>query len=168
MIRSIDGFSPQIAKSAFISEQAGVYGKVEVGEDSSVWPMTVLRGDVANIKIGDGTNIQDNVTVHVSVDIDTVIGNGVTVGHNAVLHSCTIEDNVLVGMGAIILDGAYIERDCIIGAGALVPPGKRILAGSLVLGCPGKIAREVREQEKANNAKNAAEYIVLAAKYASL
>ena len=130
-----------------LADGAILVGDVEVGDDSSVFYNAVLRGDLAPIRIGRRTNIQDNVTVHVSTDVPTVIGNEVTVGHNAVLHACTIDDNVMVGMGAIVMDGAHIKKNCIVGAGAIVTQGKEFPENSLVLGAPAHVVRELTTEE---------------------
>jgi carbonic anhydrase/acetyltransferase-like protein (isoleucine patch superfamily) len=122
-------------------------GEVYVGDDSSVFYNAVLRGDLAPIRVGERTNIQDNVTVHVSTDVPTIIGNEVTVGHNAVLHACTIDDNVLIGMGAIVMDGAHIKKNCIVGAGAVVTQGKEFPENSLVVGSPAHVVRELTVDE---------------------
>ena len=130
-----------------VADGAILVGDVEVGDDSSVFYNAVLRGDLAPIRIGRRTNIQDNVTVHVSTDVPTVIGNEVTVGHNAVLHACTIDDNVMVGMGEIVMDGAHIKKNCIVGAGAIVTQGKEFPENSLVLGAPAHVVRELTTEE---------------------
>lgn len=146
----------------FIANSAAVVGDVTLGENTSVWYSAVLRGDEGAIKIGDGSNIQDNCTVHGSV----TVGNLVTVGHNAILHGCTVEDGALIGMGACILDGAVIGAQSLIGAGALVTGGTIIPPRSLVLGSPAKVKRELTEEEVASLSENAAHYIALAKQYA--
>ena len=125
-------------------------GEVSIGDDSSVFYNAVLRGDLAEIKVGNRTNIQDNVTVHVSTGVGVCIGDEVTVGHGAVLHGCVIEDNVLVGMGAVIMDGAHIKKNCIVGAGALVTAGKEFPEGSLVMGTPAHVVRTLTTDELRN------------------
>src|SRR5690606_12143811 len=134
---------PQIADSAFIDDTALVIGDVTIGEDASIWPMTVLRGDVNSITVGARTSIQDGTIVHVTHDgpfrpggFATAIGNDVTVGHRAILHGCTIEDLCLIGMGATVMDGAIVRREVIVAAGALVPPGKELESGYLYVGSP--------------------------------
>lgn len=146
----IDGMSPRLGERVFVADGAFLVGDVELGDDSSVFYGAVLRGDLAPIRIGMRTNIQDNVTVHVSTDVPTVIGNEVTVGHNAVLHACTIDDNVLIGMGAIVMDGAHIKKNCIVGAGAVVTQGKEFPENSLVLGSPAHVVRELTVEEIEN------------------
>ncbi len=147
MIRKFKEESPVLDDSCFIADSSDVIGKVTIGEDSSVWYGAVLRGDVNMITVGSRSNIQDNATVHVADDFKTVIGDDVTIGHNAIVHGCTIGSRVLIGMGAIVLDGAVIEDDVMIGAGALITPGKVIPSGSLVVGSPGKIVRSLRDDE---------------------
>ena len=148
-------------KKLFIAQGAVVCGDVTLGNNVSIWYNAVVRGDMAPITIGDETNIQECCVLHVSEDIPLVLGKGVTVGHGAILHSCTIGDNSLIGMGAIVLDGAKIGKNCIIGAGALVTGGTEIPDGSLVIGSPAKVKREMRPEEIEANRKNAEEYVHL-------
>ena len=147
------GKRPVIGERVFLAEGARLIGDVTIGNDSSVFYNAVLRADLASIVVGERTNIQDNVTVHLSLDEGVVIGNEVTVGHNAVLHACTIDDNVLIGMGAIVMDGAHIKKNCIVGAGAIVTQGKEFPEGSLILGSPAHVVRELTEDEMAKIAK---------------
>ena len=144
------GKVPQVGERVFLAEGACLVGDVSIGDDSSVFYNAVLRGDLAEIKIGKRTNIQDNVCIHVSTGVGVSIGDEVTIGHGAVLHGCTIEDNVLVGMGAIIMDGALVMKNCIIGAGALVTAGKNFPEGSLVMGAPAQIIRTLTADEIKN------------------
>lgn len=140
MLRPYKGILPKVHPSAFVDDSAHVIGDVEIGEDSSVWMTTVIRGDVNFIRIGNRTSIQDGTVVHVQHDTHpTRIGNNVTVGHGAIIHGCTIHDRVLVGMGAIILNGAVIGSDTIIAAGTLVTEGMVVPPRSLVMGSPGKV-----------------------------
>ncbi len=144
------GKAPQVGERVFLAEGACLVGDVSIGDDSSVFYNAVLRGDLAEIKIGKRTNVQDNVCIHVSTGVGVSIGDEVTIGHGAVLHGCTIEDNVLVGMGAIIMDGALVMKNCIIGAGALVTAGKNFPEGSLVMGAPAQIIRTLTADEIKN------------------
>ena len=144
------GKAPQVGQRVFIAEGACLVGDVSIGDDSSVFYNAVLRADLAEIKIGKRTNIQDNVSVHVSTGVGVSIGDEVTVGHGAVLHGCTIEDNVLIGMGAILMDGAHIKKNCIVGAGALVTHGKEFPEGSLVMGAPAHVVRTLTTDELKN------------------
>jgi len=145
MILSYEAYTPHVDPTCFIAHSSDLIGQVTLGQDSSVWYGTVLRGDVEPIQIGARTNIQDNATIHVSHGYKTTIGDDVTIGHNAIVHGATVGNRVLIGMGAIVLDGAIIEDDVMIGAGALVPPGKVIPSGSLVVGSPGKIIKQLDE-----------------------
>lgn len=158
MIRDLKGIKLNIHEDAFIADTACVIGDVNIGKGSSVWYGAVLRGDIENITIGEFTNIQDNAVVHTETDIPTKIGDYTVVGHNAIIHGCTIGNNCLIGMGAIVLNNAEIGDNCIIGAGALVPEGKVIPPNSLVIGVPGKIIRQVTEEEIEGNRKNALRY----------
>ena len=138
----------KIDKTAKIAKQSVIIGDVTIGRDSCVLYYSVIRGDDAPIVIGEETNIQENCTVHVSRGLPVYIGNNVTIGHNAVIHSCTIGDRTLIGMGVIILDGAKIGSDCIIGAGSLVTKNTIIPDGSLVIGSPAKIKRNLRGKRR--------------------
>ena len=150
MIRSIKGNTPVVDASAYVDVSAQVIGDVRIGPESSVWMNVVIRGDVNAIRIGGRTNIQDLTMVHVNKDTHpTTIGDEVTVGHSAVVHGCTIEDRVLVGMAALLLNGVHVERDSIIAAGTLLTEGTRIPARSLVMGRPGKVKRPLTDEEVA-------------------
>ncbi len=147
-IRAYRGKFPQIAASAYIDPAAVIIGDVVIGEESSVWPMTVVRGDVHSIRIGNRTNLQDGCVCHVMKDqYPLVLGDEVTVGHSVTLHGCTIEGQVLIGMGCVILNGAVIGTNSIIAAGTLITERTVIPAGSLVMGSPGKVKRELNEKE---------------------
>ena len=150
MIRTFKGTSPTVDKSAYVDQSAQVIGDVHIGAESSVWMNVVIRGDVNHIRIGKRTNLQDLTMVHVMRETHpTVIGDEVTIGHSAVIHGCTIEDRVLIGMQAMLLNGVHVERDSIIAAGTLLTEGTRIPAGSLVMGRPGKVTRPLNEAELA-------------------
>ena len=140
---------PEIDPETFIAETASIVGRVILKKGASVWYGSVLRADLADIEIGEDSNIQDNCVIHVETDIPTVIGARVTVGHGALLHACTVEDECLVGMGSVLLDGCRIRRGSAVGAGALVPPGKDYPEGSLILGSPARAIRTLTEKEKA-------------------
>ena len=153
-IRSFAGVTPRIAASAYIDAAALVIGAVEIGEDSSIWPMCVVRGDVQRIHIGARTNIQDGTVIHVTHDSrfcpggqPTFIGNDVTVGHKVLLHACTVEDTCLIGMNAVIMDGAVVKAQVMIGASSVVPPGKVLESGYLYVGSPVKQMRPLKEKE---------------------
>lgn len=161
-----EGHEPNLGRNVFIAQGASVIGQVTMGDDSSVWYGCVIRGDVNTIHIGARTNIQDLSVIHVNAETHpTVIGSDVTVGHRAILHGCTIEDHVLIGMGAIILDGAHIGAYSFIGAGSLVTPNRRIPPGSMVLGSPAQVARELSEIERQRIDLSAAHYVDLASRY---
>lgn len=147
MIREIKDHKPNIHGDTFVAESADVIGNVILKEGSNIWFGAVLRGDINLIEIGKLTNVQDNATLHNDVNNPLTIGDYTTIGHNAVVHGCTIGDNCLIGMGAIILNGAIIGNNCLIGAGSLVTEGMNIPDNSLVLGSPGKIRREVSNEE---------------------
>ncbi|WP_066502757.1 gamma carbonic anhydrase family protein [Abyssisolibacter fermentans] len=165
MLIEYDGEIPQYHNSCFIADSAAVIGNVELGENTSIWYNCVLRGDVNAIKIGNNTNIQDGSVIHVNDTIPTVVGDCVTVGHKAILHSCKIGNNVLVGMGSIILDGSEIEDNVLIGAGSVVTPGKKIPSGSLVLGSPARVIRELTEDEICKLKESAKDYVIYAQKH---
>lgn len=150
---------PNIDPSVFVAKGAVVLGNVTIAKDCSIWYNAAIRCTEAPITIGEGSNVQDNAVIHVAPDHPVTIGSYVTIGHGAIVHGCTIEDNALIGMGAIILNGAKIGKNCIIAAGALIPQNKVIPDNSLVMGSPGKIVRQVTEEEIQKNTENAKEYI---------
>ena len=150
MIRSFKGKTPVVATGCYVDDSAQVIGDVEIGAESSVWMNVVIRGDVNHIRIGSRTNIQDLTMIHVMRETHpTIIGDEVTIGHSAVIHGTTIEDRVLVGMAAVLLNGVHIESDCVIAAGTLVTEGTRIPSRSLVMGRPGKVKRQLTDEEVA-------------------
>lgn len=171
-IRSYQNIRPRVGKHAYIDEAAVVIGDVTIGNDASLWPMSVARGDVHKIIIGARTNIQDGSVLHVTSDNKFTpggfalhIGDDVTVGHGAILHACTIEDLVLVGMGSTVLDGAVVHSRVMIGAGSLVSPGKELESGYLYLGSPAKKIRPLKDQELAYLEFSAKHYVDLKNKY---
>ena len=157
---------PQLGQRVYIDEAARVIGDVVLGDDVSVWPFTVIRGDVNYVRIGDRTNVQDGTVMHTDMGWPLTLGKGVTVGHNAMLHGCSVGDHSLIGIGAVILNGAKIGKHCIIGANTLIAEGKEIPDGSLVVGSPGKVVRELSEQQKKMLEANAAHYVHNAQRYA--
>ncbi len=166
MIKEFQGITPKIDETCFVAETAVVIGDVELEKNVNVWYGTVIRGDVNYVRIGENTNIQDNTVVHVeSNGHPTIIGKNVTIGHSAVIHACTIGDNSLIGMGAIVLDGAEIGENVILGAGALVPPGKKIPSNCLAVGSPAKVVRELGEDELEKRIMHAEKYVELAEKH---
>ena len=160
-IRAIRGVTPRLHPSVFVAEGAQVMGDVEIGEDSSVWYNTVIRGDVNSIRIGSRTNIQDLTMIHVEKGTHpTRLGDDVTVGHHAVVHGCTIGNRVLVGIGAIVLNGVVIEDEVFIAAGTLLTPGTHIPSGSMVMGSPGKVKRPLTDAERTALVPHAAGYVL--------
>lgn len=169
-VRSFEGHHPDIAPSAWVDASAVVIGRVQIGPDSSVWPQAVLRGDIHFIRIGARSNIQDGAVLHVTHQGEhsavpegapLIIGDGVTVGHRVVLHGCTLEDECLIGNGAVVLDKAVVCRHALVAAGALVPPGKVLEGGYLWMGTPVRRARPLTEAERAYFAYSAAHYVAL-------
>lgn len=158
MIQSINGVDPAKDRTAYVHSAAVVIGDVTLKKESSVWPGAVVRGDLSHIEIGERTNIQDGCLLH-TTHLPLIIGDDVTVGHGAILHSCDIGAGTLIGMGAIVLDAAKIGENCIIGAGTLIPPGKVIPPRSVVMGNPFKITRNVTNEDLANNAEGVAHYV---------
>jgi gamma-carbonic anhydrase len=140
--------TPNVALANWVAPNATVVGDVSLGAQSSVFYGAVLRGDIARIVVGEGTNIQDNAIIHLADDLDAVIGAWCTIGHGAIVHACTIEDECLIGMGATVLDGAKVGARSIVGAGAVVTPRTIIPPGSMVLGAPAKVTRPLREDEQ--------------------
>jgi len=163
MISAYRHWQPAIADSAFVAESAEVMGRVTLGNDSSIWYQSVLRGDVHDIVIGERSNIQDHCVLHTSHGITPcVVGNDVTVGHRVILHGCEIQDGCLVGMGSIIMDRAVLESGCFLAAGSLVPEGKILRGGYLYAGSPASEKRELTDEEKAFLKHSAAHYVDLA------
>jgi gamma-carbonic anhydrase len=156
---------PALGKGVYIAQGAVVLGDVTLGDYSSVWCNAVLRADINRITVGHHTNIQDGAVLHLADDYPCILGNFVTVGHAAVVHACNVGDQVLVGIGAVILDGAVIGEQCIIGAGALVTPGTKISPGSLVLGSPATVKRELSAQERTELKMLAEKYVRVADYY---
>ena len=166
MIHRFRDAFPQIAVSAYVDETAEIIGDVVIGEHSSVWPFAVLRGDMNYIRIGSNVNIQDNCVVHVETDLHpTILEDNVGVGHGVILHGCRIESRCLIGMGAIVLNGAHIGSGSIVAAGALVPEGTVIPPGSLFLGIPGKVIRQLTEKDAARIDRTVAAYVKLTEQY---
>jgi carbonic anhydrase/acetyltransferase-like protein (isoleucine patch superfamily) len=166
MIAPFGDHRPQIHPTAYVPDLAVVIGDVAIGPGSSLWFHTVVRADVHHVRIGARSNVQDNATIHVVRGrFPTLLGDGVTVGHNAVLHGCTVEDGCLVGMSAVVLDGAVVGAESLVGAGALVTPGTIVPPRSLVLGSPARRVREVSDAELERLRTSATNYVELACRY---
>jgi carbonic anhydrase/acetyltransferase-like protein (isoleucine patch superfamily) len=166
MIKSFQNKIPNLGQNVYISDTAVVIGDVTLGDEVNIWFGAVIRGDMHYIKIGNRTNVQDNAVVHVTTAVSpTNIGSSVTVGHGAIIHGCTIEDDCMIGMGAIVMDDAVIGSGSLIGAGALVPPNMKVPPKSLVVGMPGKIVRRVKTEEYKMIIERPQEYIELAVAY---
>jgi carbonic anhydrase/acetyltransferase-like protein (isoleucine patch superfamily) len=168
MIYPYKGKNPIISDSAFIADFVTISGEVEIGDESSIWFNTVIRGDVAPTKIGKRVNIQDHSVLHQSPNQTLLIEDGVTVGHQVMLHSCIIKENALIGMGSIILDGAEIGEGAFIGAGSLVPPGKIIPPNSLAYGRPAKVIRKLSAEDRADMDRIRHDYVEKGIYYKSL
>jgi carbonic anhydrase/acetyltransferase-like protein (isoleucine patch superfamily) len=167
-IRTYQQFTPQLGARVFVDASAVVLGDVEIGADSSVWPLVVIRGDMHSIRIGERTSIQDGSVLHITHagpfhphGYPLNIGDDVTIAHNVTLHGCSIGNRVLVGMGSIVMDGVVIDDEVMLGAGSLVPPGSHLESGYLYLGSPAKKARELTEKERSFFSYSAANYVRL-------
>ncbi len=165
MIQKYKDKTPQIGKTTYVAQSADIIGDVVIGEESSVWQNVSIRGDLDSIVIGDKTSIQENSSLHISTGIPLEIGSYVTVGHGVILHSCTVGDNSIIGMGATILDGAVIGENSIVGAGSLVTPGKSFPPNSMIMGSPAKVVRELSIEEQKNNRTHAEHYAHLGKEY---
>jgi carbonic anhydrase/acetyltransferase-like protein (isoleucine patch superfamily) len=158
---ALDGISPELPEDGryWIAPSADVSGRVRLERDTSIWFCAVLRGDNELIQVGERSNVQDGCVLHTDAGIPLTIGKGCTIGHQAMLHSCTIGDNTLIGMGATVLNGAIIGNNCLIGAHALIPEGKVIPDNSLVMGAPGRVVKQISEEGAARLAKSAETYV---------
>ena len=166
MLKSFRDKVPYLGKNVYISESADVIGDVTLGDDVNIWFGAVLRGDMNFIRVEARSNIQDNAVIHVTTDVSpTHIGSGVTIGHGAIIHGCTIKDNCMIGMGATVMDDAVIGTGSLIGAGSLVPPNMQVPPKSLVVGVPCKVIRKIRTEEYKMILERPQEYINLASIY---
>ena len=165
LIAGVGGKEPKVDPEAFAAPTSVVIGDVSVAAGASVWYHAVLRGDAESISVGAHSNIQDNCTVHADPGFPATVGERVTVGHNAVLHGCTVEDDVLIGMGATVLNGAHIGAGSLVAAQALVPQGMQVPPGSLVAGVPAKVKRQLTDEERETIKLNAVMYLELAAQH---
>lgn len=167
MIYSLDGIAPQIAASAWVAPDANLIGKIVVEDEASIWFGATLRGDNEEIRVGRGSNVQENCVLHTDMGFPLIIGADCTIGHKAMLHGCIVGEGSLIGMGATILNGAKIGKGCLIGAGALITEGKEIPDGSLVMGAPGKVVRQLDEAGLARLRASAAGYRANARRFAA-
>jgi carbonic anhydrase/acetyltransferase-like protein (isoleucine patch superfamily) len=162
VIREVPGRKPRIHAGAWVDPAAQVIGDVEIGDGTSIWPGAIVRGDQDNyIRIGRNSNVQDGSVLHVTPQFPCLVGDNVTIGHRCVVHACTVEHNVRIGIGAVVLNGAVVEEWAQVGAGALVPPGKVIPSGWLVMGVPATPVRKMSQEELDDIARNAREYLEL-------
>ncbi|MDT0342320.1 gamma carbonic anhydrase family protein [Streptomyces litchfieldiae] len=161
-----DGHRPELAPGAWVAPGATVIGAVRLAEDASLWYGAVARADTDRIEIGPGSNVQDGCVLHADPGFPALIGAGVSVGHRAVVHGCTVADDVLVGMGAVLLNGSHVGAGSLVAAGTVLLEGTRVPPGSLVAGVPGKVRRELTDEEAANIRRNAAHYRELARRHA--
>ncbi|MDO9143640.1 gamma carbonic anhydrase family protein [Rhodoferax sp.] len=164
-IYELDGVSPHIADSAWVADSAEVMGDVVLGEQVSLWFGVVARGDTAAIRIGSQTNIQDLSVLHADVGMPLTIGSGVTVGHKAMLHGCTVGDDSLIGIGAVVLNGAKIGKGCLVGAGSLVTEGKEFPDGSMIMGTPAKVVRQLTPEQLQGLRDSARHYVANAQRF---
>lgn len=167
MIYALDGIAPQIGAGAWVAPDANLIGRVVLEAEASVWFGCTLRGDNEEIRVGAGSNVQENCVFHTDIGFPLIIGANCTIGHKAMLHGCVIGEGSLIGMGAVVLNGARIGRGCLIGAGALITEGKEIPDGALVMGAPGKIVRTLDAQAQAKLLASAAHYRANAARFAA-
>ena len=156
---ALDNVAPQVAPSAWVADSAQVMGAVELGEDASVWFGSILRGDTETIVIGRGSNIQDASVLHADIGMPLSVGEYVTVGHQVMLHGCTIGDGSLIGIGAVVLNGAKVGKGCLVGAGALVTEGKEFPDGSMILGSPARVVRALTPEQQQGLIRSAEHYI---------
>jgi gamma-carbonic anhydrase len=162
MIREVPGRTPRIHPEAYVDPAAQVIGDVTIGAGASIWPGTIVRGDQDNyVEVGRNSNVQDCSVLHVTPQYPCLVGDNVTIGHRCVVHACTVMDNVRIGIGAVVLNGAVVEEWAQVGAGALVPPGKVVPSGWLVMGVPAKPVRKMSPEELDDIARNAREYVAL-------
>lgn len=158
-VYELDGIAPDIAPTAWVADSAQVMGDVKLGADASVWFGTVVRGDTSSITIGEGSNVQDASVLHADLGMPLVIGRHVTIGHQVMLHGCTIGDETLIGIGAIVLNGAKIGKNCLVGAGALVTEGKEFPDGSMIIGSPARVVKPLTAEQMQGLRQSAQHYI---------
>ena len=161
----LDGVSPEVADSAWVADSAQVIGRVALAQDVSVWFGTVIRGDTERISVGRGSNIQDACVLHADMGKPLTVGEDVTVGHQVMLHGCTVGDGSLIGIGAVVLNGARIGRNCLVGAGSLVTEGKEFADGSMIMGSPAKVVRELSPEQMKGLVTSAQMYVYNARRF---
>ena len=166
-VYELDGIAPHIAESAWVADSAEVIGRVTLGKDASVWFGAVLRGDSDSITIGEGSNVQDASVLHADAGVPLVVGCNVTIGHQVLLHGCTIGDESLIGIGAVVLNGAKIGRNCLVGAGALVTEGKEFPDGSMIIGSPAKAVKQLSPEQIEGLRHSARHYVDNARRFKS-
>ena len=166
-VYELDGIAPHIAESAWVADSAEVIGRVTLGKDASVWFGAVLRGDSDSITIGEGSNVQDASVLHADAGVPLVVGCNVTIGHQVMLHGCTIGDESLIGIGAVVLNGAKIGRNCLVGAGALVTEGKECPDGSMIIGSPAKAVKQLSPEQIEGLRHSARHYVDNARRFKS-
>jgi carbonic anhydrase/acetyltransferase-like protein (isoleucine patch superfamily) len=164
-IYELDGHAPQLSEGAWVAESAEVIGKVELHKNASVWPKVVIRGDNDLIQVGEGSNIQDASVLHTDPGYPLLIGKNVTVGHQVMLHGCSVGDGSLIGIGAVVLNGAKIGKGCLVGAGALVTEGKEFPDGSMIIGSPAKAVKELTAEQMAGISDISGRYVNNAQRY---
>lgn len=164
-VLSLRSAAPRVARTAWVADSATIVGDVELQADSSVWYSAVLRGDTSAVVLGEGSNVQDGSILHTGLTEPVLVGAGVSIGHRAVVHGCTVGDHTLIGMGAIVMTSARVGARCIVAAGSVVTEGATIPDGSLVVGSPARVKRELTAEEQAELEKNAATYVALAASH---
>jgi carbonic anhydrase/acetyltransferase-like protein (isoleucine patch superfamily) len=165
-IYELDGLAPQLGEGAWVADSAQVIGDVQLAEGASVWFGAILRGDNERLTIGKGSNVQDGSVLHSDPGFPLTLGENVTVGHHVMLHGCTVGDGTLIGIQAVVLNGAKIGRNCIVGAGALVTEGKEFPDGSMIIGAPAKVVRELNDEQRSSGTRAAQHYVANAKRYA--
>jgi len=163
----LDELAPRLAPGAWVADSAQVIGNVELGVNASVWFGAILRGDTELLKIGSGSNVQDGSVLHADVGFPVTLGENVTVGHKVMLHGCTVGDGSLIGIGAVVLNGAKIGRHCLVGAGALVTEGKEFPDGSMIIGSPAKVVRQLMPEQIAGLLRSATHYVANAKRFSA-
>ena len=163
----LDSHRPRLARGAWVADSAQVIGHVELAEDASIWFGAILRGDTELLSVGRGSNVQDGSVLHADTGYPVTLGEGVTVGHQVVLHGCTVGDGSLIGIGAVVLNGARIGKHCLVGAGALVTEGKEFAEGSMIIGSPARVVKQLTAEQIAGLKRSAEHYVLNARRFAA-